>query len=87
MNDICGNNRIAPRWGFRLRCGLFHRALPCAIEFWAFSPTNSVSSDLKRLKAQGNALWNEIRTSYRKQNTHIIPMPQRGEINMEKLNK
>ena len=47
MNNICGINRIAPRWGFRSRGGSFHRALPCAIDFRAFSPKNSNSAQLK----------------------------------------
>ena len=41
MSDICGINRITPRWGFRLRGGSFRRALPCAIDLRAFSPTNN----------------------------------------------
>jgi len=38
INDICGINRITPRWGFRLRGDSFRRALPYANDLWAFSP-------------------------------------------------
>ena len=38
MNDICGINRIAPFQGFHIRDDSFRRALPYAIDLWAFSP-------------------------------------------------
>ena len=41
MSDIYGINRITPRWGFHVRGVSFRRALPCAIDLKAFSPTNS----------------------------------------------
>ena len=39
MSDICGIDRITPRWGFCLRGNSSsRRALPYAIDLWAFSP-------------------------------------------------
>jgi hypothetical protein len=46
MNDICGINRITPRWGFHLRYNSFHRALPYANDLWAFSPMNDIKFSL-----------------------------------------
>jgi len=38
MNDICGINRISPRWGFCFWSDLYRRALPYADDVRAFSP-------------------------------------------------
>jgi len=38
MNDICGIKRITPLRGLPCRNDLLSRALPYAIDLWAFSP-------------------------------------------------
>jgi hypothetical protein len=41
MNVICGNNRITPFQGLAFAGHSFRRALPCAIDYRAFSPALS----------------------------------------------
>ena len=50
MSDICGINEITPFQGLPWRDDLFHRALPYAIDLWAFSPKSSGKSSLKGKK-------------------------------------
>ena len=61
MIDICGLNRISPRWGFRFRVDSFRRALPYADDFWAFSPVrpnneNLAINSVKQCPAQRNVI-------------------------------
>jgi len=37
MKDICGINRITPRWGLAVCASSVHRAMPYAIDYKAFS--------------------------------------------------
>jgi hypothetical protein len=44
MSDICGINVITPFQGLGLRQHLFRRALPYAIGYRAFSPSNALET-------------------------------------------
>ncbi|GHT07919.1 hypothetical protein AGMMS49525_17120 [Bacteroidia bacterium] len=45
-----GHNRISPRWGLVLAGHSFRRALPCAIDLWAFSPNGAENINYKQMK-------------------------------------
>ena len=52
MNDICGINGITPRWGLDRRDDPFHRALPYANDYWAFSPLFGKNSNFTAIYLQ-----------------------------------
>jgi hypothetical protein len=71
MNNICGINRITPRWGFRLTDDSFRRATPYAIDLWAFSPMSNKKMSLTDLNDAHTIIYGNQQSET---NTDYLPL-------------
>ena len=67
-------NQITPFQGLPFRDDLFRRALPYAIDKWAFSPIDTNKAESLTINSIGQRPM--------ERNTHVNPKPQRGVINL-----